>query len=51
MVPTSIESNNNLGMQRFSHLDMPTEDENLSGITIVISICRFFDIIIDVDDH
>ena len=32
-----------LGYKRFSHLDIPTKDQYLTGITILIPIGRFFD--------
>ena len=44
-----IDPNNNLGTQRFSHLDRPTKYQYLTGITILIPVDRIFDTIIDVD--
>ena len=41
--------NNNLGIQRFSHLDIPTKYQYLTGITILIPTDGFFDTIIDYD--
>ena len=49
MVYNDIESNNNLGIQRFSHFDIPSKYQYLTGITIGIPVGRFFDTIIDVD--
>jgi hypothetical protein len=40
---------NYLGLQRFSHLDIPTKYQYRSGITILIPLGRFFDTIIHVD--
>ena len=36
-------------MLRLSQLDIPTEYQYLTGITILIPMGRFFDIIFDVD--
>ena len=36
-------------IQRFSHLDIPTKYQYLTGVTILIPTGRFFDTIIDVD--
>jgi len=38
-----------LGIQRFSHLDIPTKYQYLADIAILIPTGRFFDIVIDVD--
>ena len=43
-----IDSNNNSIVQRYSHLEIPTKYQHLSGITILVSMSRFFDTIIDV---
>jgi hypothetical protein len=48
MVWNGINPNNNSGIQRFSHLDIPTKYQCLIGITILIPTGRFFDSIIDV---
>jgi hypothetical protein len=48
MVYNGIDPNY-LGLQRFSHLDIPTKYQYRSGITILIPLGRFFDTIIDVD--
>ena len=44
-----IDTKDNSGTQRFSHLHIPNKHWYLSGITIMISTWRFFDTIIDVD--
>jgi hypothetical protein len=37
------------GIQRFSHLDIFTKYQYLTGITILIPMGRFFDTMIEVD--
>ena len=37
------------GIQRFSHLDLLTKYQYLTGITILIPMGRFFDTMIEVD--
>jgi len=44
-----MTSNNNLGIQKFSHLGIPTKQHYLTSITILISRAKFFDTIIYVD--
>ena len=48
MVWNGIDPNSNSGIQRFSHLEAPTEYQYLTGITKLIPTGRFFDTIIDV---
>ena len=50
MVVNDIDSENNLGVERFSPLDIPTKYQYLIGITILIPMARFFDTITDIDD-
>ena len=50
MVVDDIDSENNLGARRFSPLDIPTNYQYLTSITILIPMARFFDTITDVDD-
>jgi hypothetical protein len=44
-----IDPNNNLDIQRFFHLDIPTKYQYLTGISIMIPKGRIFDTIIGVD--
>ena len=41
-----IDSNKHLGIQRFSHLDICTKYQYLTGVTILIPMSRFFGTII-----
>ena len=47
MAYNSIDPRKTLGMQRFSHLDIPTKDQYLTGVGILIPMGRFFDTILD----
>jgi hypothetical protein len=49
MVQNSVDPNNNSGIQRLSHLDIPTKYQFLSGITNLTPMGRFFDTTIHVD--
>ena len=42
MVWNNIDSNKHLGIQRFSHLDIRTKYQYLTGATILIPMSRFF---------
>ena len=44
-----IGPNNNSGIQRFSHLDIPANYQIFTGIIILIPMGRFFDTIIEFD--
>ena len=48
MAQNEIDPNNNLGVQRFSQLDIPTKYQNLAT-TILRPTCKCFETIIDVD--
>jgi hypothetical protein len=50
MVENVVDPNLNLGIIRFSHLDILTKYQYLTSITILIPMGRFFDTIID-DDY
>jgi hypothetical protein len=50
MVQSGIDPKNNSGIQRYSHLDIPTKYQYLTGITILIHMSRFTDTILDVDN-
>ena len=49
VVYNGIDPNNNLDIQRFFHLHIPTIYYYLIGIAIQIPMGRFFDTMIDVD--
>ena len=51
MVWNGIDPNKNSGIQRFSHLDIPIEYQNLTGMTILKPTGRFSDTNIDVDNR
>jgi hypothetical protein len=44
-----IDPNNDLGVQKFSDLEIPTGYQYLTGNTILVPMGRFFDTVIDVD--
>ena len=49
MVLNGIDPNTNSGIQRFSHLDIPTKYQYLTGITILIPTGTFIDSNLDVN--
>ena len=49
MVLNGIDPNTNSGTQRFSHLDIPTKYQYLTGSTILIPKGTFVDSIVDVN--
>ena len=49
MVQKGIDANNNSGIKRYYHLDIPTKYQYFTGITILITTGRLLDTIIDVD--
>ena len=49
MFKNAIDLHNNLDVQRFPHLEIPTKHQYLTAITILIRMGRFFDTIINVN--
>ena len=47
-IKNGIEPNNNLGIQRFYLLDIPTKYQYLTGVAILLCMGKFFDTITDV---
>ena len=47
-VSNDVDPNNNLGIQRFSHLEIPTKYQYLTDFTNLVPVGRLFDSIIDV---
>ena len=51
MVWNGLDPNNNSGVQKCSHLEVPTKYQCWIGITISMPTGRSFDTIVDVDAH
>ena len=49
MLKNCIDPNHNSGTQRFSHLNIPTKYQYLTGVTNLIPMGRLFDAVIDGD--
>jgi hypothetical protein len=49
MVWNGIDPTNNSDIQRYCHLDIPTEYQYLTRVTVLILVGRFLNTIIDVD--
>lgn len=49
MIHNGIDPNMDLGVQRFSHLEVPIKYQYLIGCTMLILTWRFFDSITSVD--